>query len=279
MPATIEKLQKFGLSDKEARVYSCLFELGTSVVSSVAKKAEINRSTAYVLLETLSKRGLVSISKRGKIRVYSAAAPERLVQLAEASLRASGELVGIGNDLLRELKTSSKDTNAKPKVQVFDGIEGIKTVYEDILSTKTEVRSYAAIDSLLASMPEFIPEYDKRQKNKKIRSFMLSPNTPSVRAVLHSGIRNHYKTFLLESKHHSQSELIAYDDKIALISPIEKFSCIVESAEFAKSFKNIFDATLNNAQEWKVRAVEKGEKSMRGKHPVLAKAEKRFWKI
>ena len=63
MTITKEKLQELGLSEKEARVYLALFELGPSVVSGLAKKAGINRSTTYVILETLAKRGLVSVPR------------------------------------------------------------------------------------------------------------------------------------------------------------------------------------------------------------------------
>ena len=57
---TKEKLQKLGLSDKEASVYLAMLELGPSVVSDIAKKANINRSTVYVVLEFLKKRGIPS---------------------------------------------------------------------------------------------------------------------------------------------------------------------------------------------------------------------------
>lgn len=48
-----EQLEKLGFSPKEADVYLALLELGTAVVSDVAKKANINRSTTYILLDAL----------------------------------------------------------------------------------------------------------------------------------------------------------------------------------------------------------------------------------
>ena len=63
-----EKLEKLGFSPKEADVYISLLELGSAVVSDVAKKAGINRSTAYVLLESLEKKGFVSVSEKDNIK-------------------------------------------------------------------------------------------------------------------------------------------------------------------------------------------------------------------
>ena len=57
-------LKKSGFSEKEIGVYSALLELGSSVVSDIAKKARVIRSTAYVVLDSLAKRGLVSATER-----------------------------------------------------------------------------------------------------------------------------------------------------------------------------------------------------------------------
>ena len=43
----IEKLEKFGLSRKEAKIYVVLLELGPSVVQEIAKKSEINRKGVF----------------------------------------------------------------------------------------------------------------------------------------------------------------------------------------------------------------------------------------
>ena len=97
----VENLTKFGLTEKEARVYLTLLETGSSLVSDVAKKSRINRSTSYVLLEALAEKGLVSISEQKNVRLYTPAPPERLIQLLEESVKKYTELVGCCGPLPR----------------------------------------------------------------------------------------------------------------------------------------------------------------------------------
>lgn len=131
-----ETLEKLGLSNKEARLYLSLLELGPAVVSDIAKKAHMNRSTAYVVLGFLVKRGFVSISDIKSVRLYTPVSPERLVRLAQESADKHNELVSIAKTLLPKLKSMQNKTEQKPRVQFFDGDEGIKAVQQEMIMVK-----------------------------------------------------------------------------------------------------------------------------------------------
>src|SRR3954471_4470510 len=77
------KLQPLGLADKEARVYVAALFLGPSSVQKIANQADVNRATAYVILDQLADLGLVSQSTEGKKTVYIAEGPEALGNLFE----------------------------------------------------------------------------------------------------------------------------------------------------------------------------------------------------
>jgi len=66
-PDFLKKLEKSGLSDKEALVYLSLLELGGAFPSKIAEYSGLNRSTVYMVLLNLSVRGLVNeIEKKNK---------------------------------------------------------------------------------------------------------------------------------------------------------------------------------------------------------------------
>ena len=65
-----DTLIKFGLSEKEASVYIALLELEVAVVQEIASAAGINRSSTYVVLEALQKRGLVNTNAGRGIKKY-----------------------------------------------------------------------------------------------------------------------------------------------------------------------------------------------------------------
>src|SRR5437879_6580616 len=85
----IKQLVEFGLSEKEAKVYLALLELELASVSEIAKTAAINRSSTYVVLESLKKKGLVSTSEDKKVQKYIAISPDMLlVEAKEKSQKA-----------------------------------------------------------------------------------------------------------------------------------------------------------------------------------------------
>lgn len=245
----IERLEKFGLSNKEARVYLCLLELGTSLVSDVSKKTKINRSTAYVLLESLAKQGLVSISERKNIRLYTPAPPERIVQLAEESVKKYTELVGISHTLLPELKSMYVGVGPKPKVQFLEGVEGIKTAYEDTLTSKETLRAYASIENMHTALTDYFPEYYKRRASKNIKIRAIFPDTPEARERVKHNVEEDREAHLVpKDKYAFSPEINIYDNKIVFMSLVEKFALIIESHELADALKKVFELSWEEAK-------------------------------
>ena len=73
---TPEILQKFGLNPKAARVYLALLELGEpAAVTTIAKRAQINRTTTYDILTILIQRKLAIYYTHKSIQYYSAEKP------------------------------------------------------------------------------------------------------------------------------------------------------------------------------------------------------------
>ena len=76
-------LKKAGFSEKEIDVYLALLAQGQAVASDIAEQASINRSTTYVILDALAKRGLVETINRGGVAMFTAGPPENLVKYFE----------------------------------------------------------------------------------------------------------------------------------------------------------------------------------------------------
>ena len=99
----VESLTKFGLSAKEAAVYKAIFELGRSTATSIAERAGINRSTAYVVLESLLKQGLLKVSELNGIQYYEGVT-NAIMQITEERLKKAREELETGKKLTEELK-------------------------------------------------------------------------------------------------------------------------------------------------------------------------------
>ena len=124
-------LEELGLNEKEARIYLTLLKEKSCTASKLAKLAKINRTTAYLELENLMSLGLVSYVVKDSKRYYQAASPDKLIEILD-SKKAKIQ------SILPQLKGLHKSIEPF-KFEVFEGKEGIKTFYQDILNNAKTV--------------------------------------------------------------------------------------------------------------------------------------------
>jgi DNA-binding MarR family transcriptional regulator len=124
-------LENIGLSAKEARVYLAALSLGPSTVSKIAVSAEVNRTTVYPIVRRLISRGLMGREIRGFKEFLFAERPERLEGLVDAKRKSF-------LDLLPELAALHNLGGDDGTIRYYEGLEGVKSVYENLL---TETRA------------------------------------------------------------------------------------------------------------------------------------------
>lgn len=236
-----EKLKELGLSEKEADVYLAMNKLGSSVASVIARKAGINRSTTYVILESLLKRGLINVIERRGVNLYAAAAPEKLIQYMESQAKQFSERAEIAREILPKLKTTpeSHESDSKPRVHFFEGTEGVKTVYENSLGSLETVRTYGSPVGIPGLSPNYFEDYYKRLAKKNIDVKILYPGNNDIQKS--SGKES--------GKYGLPPELSIYDNKVVFVSGAEKFGMIIESKELAEALKKAFDLSWKEAKQ------------------------------
>ena len=79
-------LINIGFSEKEANVYLALLELGKRTVSAIARKAGINRTTTYDVLESLAAKNLITISGKQPLQEYMAESPDKIAIFIEKQI-------------------------------------------------------------------------------------------------------------------------------------------------------------------------------------------------
>ena len=72
--------------------------------------------------------------------------------------------------------------------------------------------------------------------------------------------------------------IMQWNDSVPILSPDRREVINIQNGDFATLQKNLFDSAVAVC---KVLTMEKehGKSNVSQKHPVLAKAEKRFWKV
>lgn len=248
----IERLLHLGFTPKEAALYLAALEVGeASPVSTIAKRAGINRTTAYDLLEQLVLRGLILTSDHKGYRSYQALDPSKLVaHLKEESIKYA-RLSKEAERLLPELQTHYHSRSDRPRVYFYEGVEGLMRVYEETLASKGEILAYACSQENALTIPGYFPRYYKRRTEKNIPIRAIFPDTAEDRKRhAMDGEELRKSVILPQEKFNITPEINIFNDKIMIADWREKLGIIIESKEISNALRQIFELSWQAAEKY-----------------------------
>lgn len=250
----LETLRKIGFTEKEAKVYMQLIRLGAQPVSTIATKAEINRTTTYDIIQTLIKKGLISSIRKGSATYFKALDPKNLLNYLEREkVEHTKKLEKQQKEisaLLPALISLENPESTKPKVTFYEGEKGMRQAYEDTLTSSETILAYANVEEMHKGLPNFFPEYyQRRAKEKKIHIKAIFPDN-KVSLERHKKDRSENReSLLIPAKLYDFSpEINVYDDKVLYASWREKMAIIIKSKEIADFHKKMYKLAWKQAE-------------------------------
>ncbi len=242
-------LIELGLSDDEAKVYIALLELGGSYVSAIAKQAGVHRVVCYKILEGLTSKGLISQFSKNNVRHFSAEDPRILVRKQQQKLERAEKI-------LPELLSMTHALAYKPKIQYYEGTEGIRNVLEDTLNAEHEIIGYTDFGALPSVLPENeLIHYANQKLERRIRTRFLSPHSNEGLRHLGHCYPQGFHTYLVEvlfvdpASAPFEYQITFYNDRAAILSlnPNELIGMIIESSVYTKTERAVFELAWKGA--------------------------------
>ena len=222
-------LEKVGLNANEAKVYFAALELGEATIQQIAKKSGVIRTTVYGVSQQLKDRGLLSVTNRKGKTLYLAEHPNKL-----------------SNDLLLpELLSVANAIDKKPKIRFFEGLGGMKEVYQDTLKyPDQELLAWVPKESVGQFDIAYLTEYyvPTRVKNK-IWVRAIAPDDIDMKWFKEDDEKSLRKTKIVShDKFPFRVEINLYGrNKIGIIAFEEKIGLIIESEKIYITMKSIFE--------------------------------------
>jgi len=133
-------LQEIGLTSGEARIYLALLDLGESTTGPIIKKAKISGSKAYEILDKLIEKGLASHIIKDKTKYFQAAPPNKILSFLDEKEKVLTKQKQQIKDILPQLNKKQKPLDKS--AQIYQGVEGLKSVYELILGLHEKGETY-----------------------------------------------------------------------------------------------------------------------------------------
>jgi len=128
----IVALQDRWMSEKEAKVYLTVLELGSSPASTIGRRSGIKRVTAYAVLKDLEMKHIVSKIEKDGVSYFQSISPDKLKQKLIDKIESF-------DAVMPQLLASMDVYNNKPKIEYFEGIKWLKQLYSSILEDATDV--------------------------------------------------------------------------------------------------------------------------------------------
>jgi len=234
----LKSLEKLGLKDKEQDIYFAALQLGKATANSIAYRANIKRPTTYDILERLKKDNFVFETKENNKRIFVANSPDKLISNLDEQKR------DLQSDLPM-LKSIYNLKAARPKIAYFEGLDGIKHLFEDtltVLNKGDEILAYVTRDTAEA-LPKYIEDYVARRVKKGIKLRGIYEDVPILRPYLTKNKEQLRTTKLVDPKKFLiKNEINIYANKIIINTyKPEPFGVLIESAEIADTQKAIFE--------------------------------------
>ena len=235
----IKKLEELGLNKKEATLYVALLELGEANLQSIVNKAKLKRTTVYDIVDSLKEKGLIGATKRKKRIYYYAESPKIIKTIFEEKIN---KLEGV----LPELLSIANLIEKKPKIQFFEGVEGIKNVYRDTLKYKnSKMMAWASNEAMTDFDIDWLwDDYVIKRAKNKIWQDTIAMETPKLKHLQTYDQEHLREMRLIKAKTQNLFEVeidLYSNNKIGIMSFKEEFGLIIESTKIYNTLKTIFE--------------------------------------
>ncbi|MGM5480721.1 MAG: TrmB family transcriptional regulator [Nanobdellota archaeon] len=161
-----KQLQAIGFDEKEADIYIALLKLYKASVSEILNYTSIERRTIYDVLERLIQKGRASYFEENKTRKYQATNPKIIL---EDLKQKENEFSAIIPQL-----QCIKYTPRQAKVEILKGIQGLRTIFNEVIQSEKEHYVFGDINPLIyedryaLTVKQFLKQIDEKNMKEKI---------------------------------------------------------------------------------------------------------------
>jgi sugar-specific transcriptional regulator TrmB len=226
-------LKRIGLTGNETKVYLALLKLGESLASSVSKETNINRSLIYRILEDLINKGFVSYVIKENRKYFSSANPHKLLDILKEK---EEEIKKIIPTLINLKKSEERNI---PKVEVYSGKEGMKSILEKALFEK-EILVLGARRDFAEKLEFYHPNWHKRREKLKISLKALFQKEQDILRNL--GKINHTKVRYLSESIKSEVMFSIFGNNLAVeLWSDFPMTILIRDDRISEGFKHYFN--------------------------------------
>ncbi len=225
-------LNELGLSKNESELYVVLLERGRSTIAELATHSKVHRVNIYDVVKSLKKEGLITEINIGKKKLYLAESPDSLKNIIQ-------QKESILEELLPVLK--SKYNKVENHALVFEGVDGIKRIFEDMLATNREIRAFGIPRELPEKLGGYLNVFHRKRIEKEIKIRHIY-NENARKRIKYLNKLKYSQARYLPPEFTVPATTVIYGDKVVLwVWSDNPFSVVIESSKMAEAYIVYFE--------------------------------------
>jgi HTH-type transcriptional regulator, sugar sensing transcriptional regulator len=236
MEHLVTHLKELGLTEKQARVYIALVELGRGTAYAIAKQADVKRPITYVILDELRLKGLALKVPHSKKQMFIAREPSELFALQE-------ERLAYAKRALPELLALSREHKKGTRMFLFETASDLSRAIaykESDLASKELLAFYAKSDG--RKIPAVYLEHNERlaKQKTKVRSFV--PKHHSLKAFeKFDKLPERTTVHLPEEVFNARASIEITDSFVRIFLHRDRKVLIIENKDLTDTLRQIFE--------------------------------------
>ena len=212
-------------------------------MGDIAKKAEIKRPTAYIILDELMRKGFIDLLPKDNKTHYVVKSPEVLLK----NLIEKEELT---ESFVPQLMAMFNDPKERPKITYYEGEDAVKNIYIDSIKENKEILALFGIKEMSDSVGKrFIENYVATRIKKNIKSKVIISLENIEENFLGKDKDELRDTKVVDIKKFPfKAEVMIYGNKVSIMSfnKSDSFGLIIQNDQFSETVRSIFNFMWEN---------------------------------
>ena len=238
-----QSLVQIGLTKDQATVYGVLVKFGTLQARYIQRHSMLSRPLTYRALNGLIATDLVEKKDEpGKVSIFTPAHPLKLKEFTRKKKEEAEDADRALNGIFPKLSSDFNLISGKPGVRFFEGEDGVREIYDDILVTGKNfhlIRS-VGVKEFKEKVTSIVKDFIKWRLRKDISVTAITPNDAQFDTKQDAEWKL-TRTVVPVSDYGSPVEVNIYGDKVAFISyRHEMVGFVIESPQIARAMREIF---------------------------------------
>lgn len=241
-----ESLIEFGLTDAEAEVYQAALALGARPASVIAQNVGLKRAHTYNVLRGLMEKGIVQEFEKRGIKHFTCSPPSSLISVLENRERELILQKQRLEQILPELKKLQNPLSAQPRVRFYQGFDGLREVYDDMLRTEnSEILALVDLKYTWTAVGpdglDYVVGFIKRREKRNIvwRGICVGSSESDAQVKMRP---SHLRAMKLIEGISCPAEISVYGSRVAFTSTHnELIGIIVENEPIAETIRSVLE--------------------------------------